>query len=365
MPQPNEHVVNAIIESYLGTRKLQWSLENQDGKVILPSDDTETARKIDVCVKILQKTTNDRPKTDDWIEIIKLLNELEQKETTELTKVGWVRKLFGSTLLLETVQAIRSYILETIQDGYLYKDRISSIVEARNSTETIHTNYTAHPDKHRPEQIAKAKIAMDAAEAAYKPYDLEFLMLNKRDHHTYFTKNLAKDPKSIALKEKTFEDFENNVIDHLHKPDLCTRLLAQTHAAKVEVKADTVTNKPIVQETPKAPPAPQPAIAAVPVQPVTAVVPDSMFTAPKPVAAADDAPSAQPKEPHRYNTRNKHNNSKETKSSLQSNSTFKQPAKPSTSSSTSQRSNKSKDPDWDDDFEIKNKKSAKSSYSYY
>ena len=124
MSLPNQNVVNAIIESYLKSRP-KWNLESQDGKVTLPGNDTETARKVDICLKILQKVNAGNLQTDQWIDVIQFLHEMELKETEALNNRNMFRKWIGSVRLQETIQAVRSYILESLQK---YNSRNLSIL---------------------------------------------------------------------------------------------------------------------------------------------------------------------------------------------------------------------------------------------
>lgn len=294
MSLPNENVVNAIIESYLKSKK-NWNLESQDGKVTLPANDTEIARKLDICLKILQKANAVYLTTTEWIELIQFLHEMELKEQTELDKRGFVRTKFGTIRLLETVQAVRSYILETMQNNVLYLDRIKPLLDDKTKKTTDHTNSVVQ--KFRPEQVAKAKAAMDAACKAYEPYDLEQLMLDKRDHHTYFATYIAQ---IVGPKEATFEDFEKNVIkksveskddNSIHKGKLGKKILEEKrHKAAIEAKATVAANKPVVEEAPKAP-AVQPKAAEQPKAPEMVVVKTAVA---KPAPAQTAIVSVQP-----------------------------------------------------------------------
>lgn len=386
MSLPNENVVNAIIESYLSTRKLHWGLENQDGKVTLPSD-TETARKIDICFKILQKANAGRLQSESWIDIIQFLFALELQETAALNQRNILRRYLGSVRLLETLQAVRSYILESLKTNNVYLHHSQQLLDARNNAETIYNNYRSLPDKHKPEQVAEAKVKMDNAYAAYKPYDLEAMAIEKHDHNSYFSKYISKHPD--CAKDLTFDDFEKSVISKyldksddntLYKSKLCKKLLDQKQKQNLDSKAQSAVTKTAAQDLPKAvapsksmeivvsnnPPLVQPAPQAVlPIQP-TPVAPkfdffadfdfSSLNPAPEVKQPVISAPAPQPSkskpaqaapipEPRRANRKQQ----EEPKSSaLRDNSTFKQPAK-SSITTRSKSAAKGGDPyDWGD-----------------
>lgn len=373
MSLPNQNVVNAIIESYLMSRS-KWNLESQDGKVTLPGNDTETARKVDICLKILQKVNAGNLQTDQWIDIIRFLHEMELKETEALNNRNMFRKWIGSVRLLETIQAVRGYILESLQTMTVYVGRIQPLLDARIAAETRHTNYCAHTDIHNPEQIANAKTAMLAAYAVYKPYDLEALVLNKRDQHSYFAKYISV---MVGSKEATFGDFEKNVVkksleknddNTVHKGKLCKKLLEQSLKAASETKATVVTNKPVIQEAPKAPAAqskaPEVAVnktSVVSAQPVVAQPTPLFFspadfdffstpTAPAKHSTSTSSSSTKPVQapiPEPRRSTRKHTQHQESKSSaLRDNSSIKQPI---STRSHDKSSKKGSDPyDWDD-----------------
>jgi hypothetical protein len=335
MTTPDKLIVNALIQSYFNMRKGKWSPVGANGEINIPNDDVETAQKIDVCVKILQQA-DDCLYTQEWEDIIKLIYSLEQIETERHNKYWLPRRKFGSVLLIETLQAIRSYILQQLNtDNQVYKTLINSIVAKYDEALKKHTSYLAHPDMFSSEQIEAARVALDEADKNYRPYNLDELRRIKRDHLSFFANRIMiNDPDSKDLKELSFSDFEKNVKhpeeQFRRKTEVCQKLLAfaKTHAQPSFAPASTssVNNKSIVADSTKAAEKTKEVKFAAPYEPT--VVTSTKTTTPASTTSSNTSTTSKSKSSHN----NKHHNSKS--SPLGGNSTFSKPAKPSNSSRT-------------------------------
>lgn len=327
MSTPDKEVVYALIESYLNMRKDKWSLVNANDEIALPNDESEAAQKIDVCVRILQQA-KDCYFIDEWISLIKLLYNMEQNELERHNNYWLPRRKFGSVLLIETLQAIRSYILQQMNtDRTIFRNDdvgIGPIFSKYKEALTTHTNYVAHPDLYSPDQVEKAKNALDAADRQYKPYNLDELERNKRDHLSFFSNRImVNDPRSKELKELSFSDFEKNVKlpdEKLkRKSHICLKLLNHklTHKQPTFAPASTggVSNESIDVDVAK---------TADKTKEVKFAAPTVTAAAPAPTTSSSSISKTKSHEPtaeSRKSTKNKHHDSKS--SALRDNSTFK------------------------------------------
>lgn len=312
MPYPNENVVNAIFESYLSMRKTQWGTEDKDGKLTPPEKESDAAHKTEICSKILQPVSGYLTQSG-WLTLIDTIYHQEKAEKEYINSLMFYRRWFGSQLLLETLKATRSYIIATYKDSSAYQEHMVKLQKEKRDAGIIYNSIRNLPESNKPEEIQKAKKRYEDATEALKPFDIDEIMREEKDHIHFFQNNiLGHDPLAAELKEKTFDDFVQNAMDYKRRKNLCAQLLDNARA-----------NSDIENNTFKAP---EPIkIAPIPVQPNVIEV---TKTAPvvNPIIAA---PAAAP----RRSTRHK---DKEETSALRTHSTFAAPA----ASTTTQRNTK-------------------------
>lgn len=312
MPYPNENVVNAIFESYLSMRKTHWGTEDKDGKLTPPEKETDAAHKTEICSKILHPASGFLTQSG-WLTLIDTIYHQEKAENDYIASLMFYRRWFGSRLLLDTLKAARSYIIATYKDSSAYQEHMKQLLKEKRDSGILYNTVKNLPEDNKPEEIAKAKKRYDEAIEALKPFDIDEIMREEKDHIHFFQNNiLGHDPLAAELKEKTFDDFVKNAMDYKRKKDLCTQLLKNASA-----NSEPAPSAFKMPEPPKAAPAAQPKVIEV-TKPAPVV---------NPVVAA---PAPAP----RRSTRHKE---KEETSALRTNSTFAAPA----ASTTTQRNAKS------------------------
>jgi hypothetical protein len=295
MPSPNVSVVLAIFESYLSMRKNKWSLEDKDGKLQMPDVNANHYHKVDVCVKILQRISPYFVSSDDWIKLVPYIYEQEQLEELAHQQRWLPGRVFGSKVLLQTLQAVRSYIVDTLASdpvNVFYKEKIERLTAERKRCEDAHTRAINPEYNYKPEQIEKAKDDLRKIYKELQAFDISDLKKDQLDFKSFFINHiLVEDPKAIELKEKSFDDFVDSVIKNVRKSTLCTKLTDQDALlvpapSKTVVEPQKVTVPPPSLFTPPAVPAPEvkkPVEIAQP-KPVKLETP-SAYVAPQPVPA--------------------------------------------------------------------------------
>src|SRR3990167_2598430 len=242
---PSASVVTAMFESYLSMRKAAWNLTDENGKLIAPEKDSDAAHKIDTCKTLLQSMHNHFFVTSDWISLTNDLFKMEKDEQKYLDNLWAIRRWFGSRLLLETLKAVRSYVLTELQnDNVQYSEHNKQLEKTKNDTGMLFTSKSNLKEAHKPEEILSAAKNFEAATEALKPFDLGAIKYDKQDHLHYFkTYILKNDPQAKAevLNEKSFADFAKHAITLKRSTDLCLKLVR----SKSSLEASTFTNKNI------------------------------------------------------------------------------------------------------------------------
>lgn len=311
MPYPNENVVNAIFESYLSMRKTQWGTEDKDGKLTPPEKESDAAHKTDICSKILQPT-NGFLTQSGWLTLIDTIYHQEKAEKEYISSLMFYRRWFGSQLLLETLKATRSYIIASYKDSSAYQDHMAKLLKEKRDAGIIYNSVRNLPESNKPEDIEKAKKRYEDATEALKPFDIDEIMREQKDHIHFFQNNiLGHDPLAAELKEKTFDDFVKNAMDYKRRKDLCQQLLDNAR-----------TNKNAAQDTFKAP---------EPIRQIPAVIQPKVIEVTKPAPVVNPVVAAPVAAPRR-STRHK----EKVESALRTHSTFAAPA----ASTTTQRNTK-------------------------
>jgi hypothetical protein len=324
MPYPNENVVNAIFESYLSLRKTQWGTEDKDGKLTPPEKESDAAHKTEICSKILQPVSGYLNQSG-WLTLIDTIYHQEKAEKEYIDSLMFYRRWFGSQLLLETLKATRSYIIATYKDSSAYQEHMVKLQKEKRDAGIIYNSVRNLPESNKPEDIEKAKKRYEDATEALKPFDIDEIMREEKDHIHFFQNNiLGHDPLAAELKEKTFDDFVQNAMDYKRRKNLCTQLLDNARASS-DTENDTFK-------------APEPIkIAPIPVQPKIIEV-----TKTAPVVNPIIAPPAATQ--RRRSTRHK----EKEESSLRTHSTFAAPASTTTHRNT-KNSKKTSSRHYDDD----------------
>ncbi|EKD70140.1 MAG: hypothetical protein ACD_46C00623G0002 [uncultured bacterium] len=206
MPQPNLNVVKALIENYLTTRASENKLSDE---------------KKEICRKVLLKA-KDAKNTNDWINVVYLISyeeenqkNIEQTLTKTATKAIISRIPFvgthfsdGKDLLLQTLTAIRSYLLTQL-------DKEPELENVRSYVASAQTNANT--------QITTSIKQFIAAS-------------DKTDYHSkYFTDYIKEsEPKAKELDEKSFADFEQNCCSN-KRTFLWCEMLSPTDQAEIKI----------------------------------------------------------------------------------------------------------------------------------
>lgn len=218
MSKPELKIVVALLEGYISQRyESDWKLkETEDQKTTLPTNE-KVQKKIDSLVHLLhalpsaesKKRGNqkEREAARRWIHFLKVLHEEELVQS----KVG-----YWKDFLAQTMKAVRSYILEALNDNAHFIKMKAELAAKIESAQT-------------PDDKANAQKALDALN--FEPGFLK----------TYFDKNMVGyDAKTIALKETTLEDFKANALDETKRPTTYVSRLLRTYPKPANTVAPVV-----------------------------------------------------------------------------------------------------------------------------
>jgi hypothetical protein len=238
MPLPNVYVISAIIESYLTLKKDDWNFENKDtGKLNLSSLGAKPATKVDSCKKILEKISGDELGIDDWIKLACMLHDAEITEKQTHDNRFWFTKTFivNSPLLLDTLRAIRSYILTSLKDFPEYQEKLQAVINWQEKSEGDVTRLRDHRNKHKLSEIDTAQDKLDKINTILSALDYPPVLEDLRQDYKSFYKSkiLPLDPEAKKLHEDTFDDFVKNVYSQARTLPLCKKLLHAIHSARV------------------------------------------------------------------------------------------------------------------------------------
>ena len=237
MPLPNVYVISAIIESYLTLKKDDWNFENKDtGKLNLSSLGAKPATKVDNCKKILEKISADELDIDDWIKLVCMLHDAEIIEKQTHDNRFWFTKTFivNSPMLLDTLRAIRSYILTSLKDFPEYQEKLQAVINWQEKSEGDVTRLRDHRNKHKLSEIDTAQDKLDKINTILSALDYPPVLEDLRQDYKSFYKSkiLPLDPEAKKLHEDTFDDFVKNVYSQARTLPLCKKLLHAIHSAR-------------------------------------------------------------------------------------------------------------------------------------
>lgn len=219
MPLPNPDIVRAFFESYITIRKGPWGLDfNENDSIHIP-DSSKPVQKINISVELLLKFKNARS-FDDWLAIVNDLYDKEKAELAEHNGRYAVTKLFVSEpLILKVLRAARTYIISNIKTEEKFKKLKNDLTIRKKELEK---DILWQKDHNIPKKdIDENQKQLDAVNTKLDARD------DSVDHYITFFKEIIAvyDPDAKRYDEKSFADFEKNVINKSRTLTLCDKLL--------------------------------------------------------------------------------------------------------------------------------------------
>ncbi len=229
MPLPDRKVVSALFESYINIRQKEWGLSEKENDPILPSDPWHK-HKLEICRDLLANVQNAN-NVDAWLDTIYVFAKSYEAECKSM-----FRKLItGESKLALTIHAAQSYMV-----SQLINEEVFAKTKEKLQRKIVEKESSIADDRNHGVTSEVAKKTQELNELMTRLKSLDITKDNCRS--TYFpviTK--VYDPKSIELKEATFDDFINNVKNGARKLSKCEKLLQTTIVTSEQKKAEVVT----------------------------------------------------------------------------------------------------------------------------